>query len=59
MPGVQYAGLTPEIDPRALTGISQFDDVTKKLGELLLNIVDSLSLLPGLPQKFGIIVHIG
>jgi hypothetical protein len=55
--GVQYAALTPEIDPSALTGISQIDDTTKKLAQILQNVVNTLSLLPGQPQKYGIIVH--
>jgi hypothetical protein len=31
--------------------------VTKKLAEILQNVVNTLSLLPGQPQKYGIIVH--
>ncbi len=59
-PGVRYAGPpTPyEIDPSALTGISQIDDVTKKLSEILANTINKLGLLPGSPQNYGIVVHL-
>jgi len=55
--GPQYAALTPKIDPSALTGISQIDDVTKKLAQILQNVVNTLALLPGQPQRYGRLVH--
>jgi hypothetical protein len=55
--GPQYAALTPKIDPSALTGISQIDDVTKRLAQILQNVVNTLALLPGQPQRYGRLVH--
>ena len=55
--GIQYAALTPEIDPSALTGISQIDAVTRKLAQVLQNVVNTLALLPGQPQRYGRLVH--
>ena len=55
--GVHYAALTPDIDPSALTGNSRIDEVTKKLAQILQNTINTLSLFPGQPQKYGIIGH--
>jgi hypothetical protein len=45
------------LEPRGSTGISQIDDVTDKLKEILTKEMNALALLPGQPQKYGIIVH--
>jgi hypothetical protein len=45
------------LEPRSSTGISQIDDVTDKLKEILTKEMNALALLPGQPQKYGIIVH--
>jgi hypothetical protein len=57
--GVRYAGGPTQIvvDPSALTGISQIDDVTKKLANVLARTIDELGLVLESPQKFGMIVH--
>jgi hypothetical protein len=50
--GVRYAAmLPPEIDPSAYTGISQIDDVTKRLAEILTDVIDEVDGAP--PGKFG------
>jgi hypothetical protein len=65
--GVQYAAmLPPEIDPSALTGISQIDDVTKRLAEILTDVIDEVARSPTdkfgpllrLPWIYGTIVHV-
>jgi hypothetical protein len=65
---VRYAAtLPPYIDPSALTGISQIDDVTKRLAQILTDVVDKLDrsppnkagLLLKLPWVYGTAVHVG
>jgi hypothetical protein len=46
------------LEPRESTGISQIDDVTKKLKEILTKTMNGLARLPGQPQRYGKIVHV-
>jgi hypothetical protein len=45
------------VNPRQSTGISQIDNVTDKLAEILTKTVNGLARLPGQPQRYGRIVH--
>jgi hypothetical protein len=58
-PGIQYAADPSRysIDPTALTGISQIDDVTKKLLNILVDTSDRVGFLSGSPQYYGIAIH--
>ena len=59
--GTQYAqagGPTIfPIIPRQSTGISQIDNVTDKLADILAKTVNRLARLPGQPQRYGKVVH--
>ena len=59
-PGDQYAADPSRYatDPSALTGISQIDDTTKKLLNILVDTSDQVGLLRGTPQLYGSIVHL-
>jgi hypothetical protein len=58
--GEQYAADPSRysIDPSALTGISQIDDITKKLLNILVDASDRVGFLSGTPQFYGIAIHL-
>lgn len=51
-------GPLSQLEPRESTGISQIDDVTKKLKEILTKTMNGLARIPGQPQRYGRIVHV-
>jgi hypothetical protein len=58
IPGTQYAQTQITIDPSALTGFSNIDDITKRLTVTLADVLDVVKYVPGLsPQAYGRIVH--
>ena len=56
--GRQYASATPVlIDAQALTGISRVDDTTKKLANILADVVDKVGPTHLAPWIYGTLVH--